>query len=376
MQADSSSATRSAITRFSLQVWTNSRYFWRFSKKRKLPLGSRFSGGTSRPARRRQPAGGGRDIGLDAVQRIDGDALALAQAMHQLAVVDRPAPERRLRHVGLTAELGDLAEDWSFFIGPASGGLGRRWAARMAPAVLPPSAQPRKPRTRRGMIAVQLGAPSAGQQSGIRHCDRHSQDLMRRAILILALLAAALWSAAFPCPIARAARTALHHRHHAGRSADRRLQQDHRAEGVFRREARDHLFLARSRLEQEGQLHAGDRGRRRSDPPAAERRRSTICAARPITTRASTTSPSPISTTRCGWARRAASSFTTAAMPGAPRANTPRRSPTTMTRSSPIRRPRFPGRTAASRNRRSAISTARWPTSTKRSGSTRHCRSP
>ena len=39
---DSSSATRSAITRFSLQVWTNSRYFCQFSKNRKLPLGSRF----------------------------------------------------------------------------------------------------------------------------------------------------------------------------------------------------------------------------------------------------------------------------------------------------------------------------------------------
>ena len=74
---------------------------------------------------------------------------------------------------------------------------------------------------------------------------------------------------AFPRPIARAARAALHHRHHAGRPADRRLQQDHRAEGVFRREARDHLFLARGRLEQEGQLHAGDRGRQRGDPPAA-----------------------------------------------------------------------------------------------------------
>src|SRR5712672_1909466 len=96
----SSRATRSAITRFSLQVWTNSRYFCRFSKKRKLPLGSRCSGGTSSPR-----GGGGRDIGLDAVQRVDGDALALAQAMHQLAVVDRAAPERRLGHIGLTAEI-------------------------------------------------------------------------------------------------------------------------------------------------------------------------------------------------------------------------------------------------------------------------------
>ena len=41
----------------------------------------------------------------------------------------------------------------------------------------------------------------------------------------------------------------------------------------------------------------------------------------------------PISTTRCGSGRRAASSFTTAATPGAARANTPRRSPTTINRS-------------------------------------------
>ena len=135
----SSSATRSAITRFSLQVWTNSRYFCRFSKKRKLPRGSRFSGGTSRPrgggsAARR----GGRDIGLDAIQRIDGDALALAQPVHQLAVVDRPAAKRRLRHVGLAAEVGDLAED---LVVLHRAGFGkRRWAGRDDWRVLPPSA--------------------------------------------------------------------------------------------------------------------------------------------------------------------------------------------------------------------------------------------
>src|SRR5882757_5329270 len=54
---DSSSATRSAITRFSLQVWTNSRYRWRFSKKRKFALGSRFSGGTTRPRDGATPPG-------------------------------------------------------------------------------------------------------------------------------------------------------------------------------------------------------------------------------------------------------------------------------------------------------------------------------
>ena len=180
---------------------------------------------------------------------------------------------------------------------------------------------------------------------------------------------------ACPRPAAQPARAALHHRHHAGRPADRRLQQDRHAEGLLRREARDDLFLARGRLEQEGQLHAGDRGRQRGDPPAARPSPPTICAARPITTRASTTSRLPTSTTRCGSGRPAASSFTTAATPGAPRANSPRRSPTTINRSSSVRRPRSPGRTAAFRNRRSAISTARWPTSTKQSGSTRHCRS-
>ncbi|MGY3451073.1 hypothetical protein ACVILH_003415 [Bradyrhizobium sp. USDA 4353] len=60
--------------------------------------------------RRRQGAGGRCDIGLDAVQRVDGDALALAQPLHQLAVVDGPAAERRFRHVRLAAELRDLGK--------------------------------------------------------------------------------------------------------------------------------------------------------------------------------------------------------------------------------------------------------------------------
>src|ERR1700692_3108488 len=107
---ESSSPTRSAITRFSLQVWTNSRYFCRFSKNRKLPRGSRFSGGTCRPR-------GGGTIGLDPVQRVDGDALALAQAVHQLAVVDRPAAEGRFGHIRLPAEFGDLAQDLVVFHG-------------------------------------------------------------------------------------------------------------------------------------------------------------------------------------------------------------------------------------------------------------------
>src|SRR5256714_11001595 len=58
------------------------------------------------PARRR-----GSDIGLDAIERVDGDALALAQPLHQLAVIDRAAAERRFRHVGVAAEFGYLAQD-------------------------------------------------------------------------------------------------------------------------------------------------------------------------------------------------------------------------------------------------------------------------
>jgi len=93
--------------------------------------------------------------------------------------------------------------------------------------------------------------------------------------------------------------------------------------------------------------------------------------------KASMTSRSPTSTTRCGSARRkAASSTTTAAMPGAARATTPRRSPITTPPSNTIRREASPIRTAACRRWRSAISTARSPISTKRSGSIRHCLRP
>src|SRR5438045_9586906 len=57
------------------------------------------------PARRR-----GSDIGLDAIERVDGDALALAQPLHQLAVIDRAAAERRFRYVGVAAGFGYLAQ--------------------------------------------------------------------------------------------------------------------------------------------------------------------------------------------------------------------------------------------------------------------------
>src|SRR4051794_37396313 len=77
-----------------------------------------------RRERRRHPARhGGCDIGLDAIEGIDGDALALAQAVHQLAVIDRASAERRFRHVGVAAEFGYLAQDilvfhWRDWEGP------------------------------------------------------------------------------------------------------------------------------------------------------------------------------------------------------------------------------------------------------------------
>src|ERR1700682_4795900 len=71
-------------------------------------------------------------------------------------------------------------------------------------------------------------------------------------------------------PIARATRAALAQRRPAGRPADRRLQQDHRAKSVYRREAGGDLFLARGRLEQEGQLQPGHHRCQRGDPPEAE----------------------------------------------------------------------------------------------------------
>src|SRR6516162_11308685 len=66
-------------------------------------------------ARRRYGAGRGGDIGLDAVERIDRDALALAQAMHQLSVIDRAPAKGRLRHVGVATEFGNLAQNLVVF---------------------------------------------------------------------------------------------------------------------------------------------------------------------------------------------------------------------------------------------------------------------
>ena len=190
---DSSSATRSAITRFSLQVWTNSRYFCRFSKKRKLPRGIALLGRHFEAARRRQPARrGGRDIGLDAVQRVDGDALALAQAVHQLAVIDGPAAEGRFRHVGVAAEFGDLAQNLVVFHGKRIGTLvGGSGSSGLSYHPLPN--RQNGPYPPGGMNpAAALGNKTA------RLSSRFAGLLMRQFVLLLSVLASALWPAPSP----------------------------------------------------------------------------------------------------------------------------------------------------------------------------------
>ena len=87
------------------------------------------------PRRRHSARHGSGDIGLDPLQRVDGDPLALAQTVHQLAVVDGAAAKRQLRHVGLAAEFGNQAQDLVVF---HRGGFWRQifgtggWAAAMA----------------------------------------------------------------------------------------------------------------------------------------------------------------------------------------------------------------------------------------------------
>ena len=95
-------------------------------EKPEIAAGIALFGRDLQAARRRHPARhGGRDIGLDPVQRVDGDALALAQAMHQLAVIDRPAAEGRFRHIRLAAEFGDLAAESRRFSSGLEGWDGR-----------------------------------------------------------------------------------------------------------------------------------------------------------------------------------------------------------------------------------------------------------
>ena len=98
-----------------------------------------------KPARRRHPARHrGRDIGLDAIKGVDGDALALAQAMHQLAVIDGAAAKGRFRHIGLAAEFGDLAQDLIVFhqAGVFGTSSGQRRVVRMSYHHLPTEGNP------------------------------------------------------------------------------------------------------------------------------------------------------------------------------------------------------------------------------------------
>ena len=126
----SSRPTRLAISHFSRQVLTNSRYFCRLSKKRKLRCGSSAvwpeatggaggvtagsaGGGASNSTRRRAGArvGAARHEGADAVERVGGDAAAIAQAAGELAVVDGAAAEGRFGEPALAAEFADLLQD-------------------------------------------------------------------------------------------------------------------------------------------------------------------------------------------------------------------------------------------------------------------------
>ena len=130
-----------ATTHFSLQVLTNSRYFCRLSKKRKLRCGSaavaaagaagcgRWIGrpseraAVSRSARRGARScdrgiAAGRPAALlvrrheaaDAVERFGGDAAAVAQPAGELAVVDGAAAEGRFGQAGLAAVIGNFLQ--------------------------------------------------------------------------------------------------------------------------------------------------------------------------------------------------------------------------------------------------------------------------
>src|ERR1700730_412268 len=147
-------------------------------EKPEIASGIAFFGWNLKTVRRRQPARRrGRDIGLDAVQRIDGDAFALAQAMHQLAVIDGAAAKGRFGHVGLAAEFGDLAQNLVVF--HRTGNLGRLGGQpRVTGGVLPSSAHPWNARL---------------EPFGRRPQQIHSMgsDLMRRSILTFAFVAAA-----------------------------------------------------------------------------------------------------------------------------------------------------------------------------------------
>src|SRR5205085_8524193 len=62
-------------------------------------------------ARKRRLAGVAGHESADALERVGGDAPAVAQAARKLAVVDCAPPKGRLRKPGLTAEIGDFPQD-------------------------------------------------------------------------------------------------------------------------------------------------------------------------------------------------------------------------------------------------------------------------
>ena len=85
-----------------------------------------------------------------------------------------------------------------------------------------------------------------------------------------------------PYPTPQPVQTALHHRHHAGRSADRRLQQDYRAESFHRRKTRSRGRVpgpalrrrtATRRRRPRADQPAGVAAGRRADRRAGHRRR-------------------------------------------------------------------------------------------------------
>ena len=117
----SSIATRCATTAFSEQVLTNSRYFWRLSKKRKLRCSgtwmpapvpalhgrSALGGATDE---QRPPARIGGDVRAHALECRRRDASAFAQAVDEFAVVDGQPPEGRFGDAVLSAVVGDFAQ--------------------------------------------------------------------------------------------------------------------------------------------------------------------------------------------------------------------------------------------------------------------------
>jgi hypothetical protein len=94
-------------------------------EKPEIAAGVALFRGYLEPARRGDGSHGCGDEGLNPVQRIDGDALALTQPGDQLAIVDRATAEGRFGHVRLAAEFGDLGQDLVVF---HETDLGRLWA--------------------------------------------------------------------------------------------------------------------------------------------------------------------------------------------------------------------------------------------------------